>query len=90
MSLTVTVDPSVVPAAVAELLATCKVQVAVDPCVKVPVCALVTARIGAGSIVTASVVELVAVMPPPLRPLPPLFALAGALLFTITGMVNVG
>ena len=65
------------PAAVDALFETCSVQVAVCPCVKVPVCAFTIAKTGAGSMTTLSVFELVAVMPPPLND-PWLFALAPA------------
>jgi len=50
----VTVDPLVAPAMVAAVLLTWIVQVAVCPCVNVPVCDLVIDSTGAGLIVGES------------------------------------
>src|SRR5208283_4937161 len=90
VSLTVTVEPSVAPAAVPELLLTCMFQTAVEPCVNVPVCDLAIASDGGGSIVIVSEAKLPAVMPAPEKVKPDTVADAGALAATFTGKVSSG
>ena len=85
----IVVVPVVVPFALAALFVTTKLHWPVEACVKLPVCDLAMDSTGAGSIPAVRVLELVAVMPPPLAETL-LVTLTGALFATLTGITNCG